>query len=77
MSFFNFNPTTPPGSNTWHISDKFWIYWAFTIPTTLLTAALWVVWQKWHAPSVAKTITKRNNRRIVSGLSLGMDEIPI
>ncbi|KAJ5893226.1 hypothetical protein N7495_004917, partial [Penicillium taxi] len=51
MSFFQ------SGNNGWGMSDKFWIYWAFAIPTTIATV---VVWQYWHTllpkPKVAPVI---------------------
>ncbi|PON21355.1 hypothetical protein TGAM01_v209806 [Trichoderma gamsii] len=36
-SFFNFDAPT----GIWGFSDKFWIYWAVTIPVTALTIFLW------------------------------------
>lgn len=36
-SFFNYD--APAG--IWGLSDKFWIYWAVTIPVTALTVFLW------------------------------------
>lgn len=41
MSFFSNNSELG-----WAISDKFWIYWVFAIPTTLLTAVAWYFLQK-------------------------------
>ncbi|KAK4245657.1 hypothetical protein C7999DRAFT_42807 [Corynascus novoguineensis] len=29
---------------TWMVSDKLWIYWATTVPATIITVALWRVW---------------------------------
>ncbi|KAF2489984.1 hypothetical protein BU16DRAFT_447140, partial [Lophium mytilinum] len=40
MSFFNFNPQ----NGKWTLSSKFWVYWAVTIPVTLLTILLWSLW---------------------------------
>ncbi|PCG96819.1 Mg2+ transporter protein, CorA-like/Zinc transport protein ZntB [Penicillium occitanis (nom. inval.)] len=42
MSFFNYNP---PNNNSaeWMMSDKFWIYWAITIPVTIFTVMLWAM----------------------------------
>ncbi|KAI1116609.1 hypothetical protein F5Y14DRAFT_48744 [Nemania sp. NC0429] len=36
MSFFDYSADAG-----WAISDKFWLYWAFAVPTTLLTVAAW------------------------------------
>jgi Mg2+ and Co2+ transporter CorA len=41
MSFFSFNAETG-----WAMSDRIWIYWAFSIPVTLLTTGLWFFWQR-------------------------------
>lgn len=41
-SFFDYNAN----SGTWNMSDKFWIYWAFAIPTTLVTFASWAFWHR-------------------------------
>lgn len=40
MSFFNY------ADSGWRVSGKFWIYWAFAIPTTLLTVLIWYGWTK-------------------------------
>ncbi|KAG9250749.1 uncharacterized protein F5Z01DRAFT_677570 [Emericellopsis atlantica] len=39
--------TTFSSSNggEWMMSGKFWIYWAFAIPITFLTALLWTLWR--------------------------------
>lgn len=40
MTFFNFQQ---PGQA---VSNQFWIYWAVTIPTTIMIVAMWYVWEK-------------------------------
>ena len=40
MTFFNFQNPGPS------VSDQFWIYWAVTIPVTILIVAIWYVWEK-------------------------------
>ncbi|KAK5635756.1 hypothetical protein RRF57_011468 [Xylaria bambusicola] len=45
MSFFSYS-----AESGWVLSDKFWIYWVFAIPTTLLTAIAWYFLQKYNAP---------------------------
>jgi Mg2+ and Co2+ transporter CorA len=47
MSFFS-NST----DSGWVISDKFWIYWAFAIPTTLLTALVWYYLHQFNMPAL-------------------------
>ncbi|KAK7966514.1 Amino acid/polyamine transporter I [Apiospora aurea] len=41
MSFFKFDTDTG-----WTVSNNFWIYWAWAVPTTLITSALWYYRQK-------------------------------
>ncbi|KAL4778538.1 hypothetical protein BJX76DRAFT_362627 [Aspergillus varians] len=40
-NFFSFQ--AEPG-NTWLTADEFWLYWAVTIPLTLLTLGIWALW---------------------------------
>ncbi|OKL64461.1 hypothetical protein UA08_00999 [Talaromyces atroroseus] len=43
-NFFNYNPPDSSSNNSdWNMSDKFWIYWAITIPVTMFTVLLWIV----------------------------------
>ncbi|AEO53672.1 hypothetical protein MYCTH_2295331 [Thermothelomyces thermophilus ATCC 42464] len=39
-TFFSFGEE----NKTWEVSDKLWIYWATTIPATIVTVVLWQVW---------------------------------
>lgn len=41
MTFFNFQNNTDPV-----VSNKFWIYWAVTVPVTMVITAIWYVWEK-------------------------------
>ncbi|KAE8378068.1 hypothetical protein BDV26DRAFT_262210 [Aspergillus bertholletiae] len=43
MNFFNFD-TTESGVMQWSLSDNFWLYWLVTIPLTLTTMAVWLLW---------------------------------
>ncbi|OGM44099.1 hypothetical protein ABOM_007270 [Aspergillus bombycis] len=43
MNFFNFD-TTESGAMVWALSDNFWLYWLVTIPLTLTTMAVWLLW---------------------------------
>ncbi len=43
---FSFAPESPPGQDSWVVSSHFWIFWAFSIPLTLVTIILWLVWQR-------------------------------
>ncbi|KAJ5630728.1 uncharacterized protein N7484_010828 [Penicillium longicatenatum] len=41
MSFFNYDR-----DKGWAVSDKFWIYWVFAVPTTILTGLIWQYWSR-------------------------------
>ncbi|KAJ4318703.1 hypothetical protein N0V84_006696 [Fusarium piperis] len=41
MSFFNVDDDT----GEWSMSGKFWIYWVIAVPVTLITAAVWYLYQ--------------------------------
>lgn len=40
-SFFSFEQDT----GTWAMSDKFWIFWAISLPATALTVGVWYAWK--------------------------------
>ncbi|KAI1105318.1 hypothetical protein F4804DRAFT_304522 [Jackrogersella minutella] len=48
MSFFNYSADI----DSWNVSNKLWIYWAFAIPTTLGTFTLWHFWHKIFPPDL-------------------------
>lgn len=41
MSFFDFQSGKSDSQDEWKVSDKFWVYFAFAIPLTCLTLAVW------------------------------------
>lgn len=41
-SFFSYSVD----SGAWNVSDKFWIYWAFAIPTTFVAFVAWFFWHR-------------------------------
>lgn len=41
MTFFNFQNSSGPS-----VSEQFWIYWAVTIPVTMIIVGVWYVWEK-------------------------------
>lgn len=47
-SFFNFDGE----QGTWKVSDKFWIYWAVSIPVTSFTILLWFFWHRVFPPTL-------------------------
>jgi hypothetical protein len=40
MTFFNFQNPGPV------VNNRFWIYWAITIPVTIFIVGIWHVWEK-------------------------------
>jgi hypothetical protein len=51
MSMFDWN--APKGMRV--LSDRFWIYWAVTVPFTLLVLTIWIIWYKWHRKHESKS----------------------
>lgn len=47
MNFFSFQPGGVDTKPSFVVSQHFWIYWAFAIPMTLVTLALWLWWSRW------------------------------
>ncbi|CZR54761.1 uncharacterized protein PAC_04645 [Phialocephala subalpina] len=77
MSMFNFStnlnpnasPTSPTTlSSTSYVTSKFWIYWAVTIPLTLLILSIWYLWMRVKAgfqnPQVRDEFLKRDRMMI-------------
>ena len=38
-TFFTFSD-----AGTWEVSDKLWVYWATTVPATIVIVVLWRIW---------------------------------
>lgn len=45
MNFFDFNAGSSQ-FNKMAVSSDFWIFWAISVPITILTVLTWYVWQK-------------------------------
>lgn len=62
-NFFNYTPGAQNSQTDlppWNMSDKFWVYWAVTIPVTLATVMAWAVWQ--YHRELMDTLTKHSAR---------------
>lgn len=44
MNFFSFGPSEGIERSSFIVSRHFWIYWAFTVPMTFVTFAMWFGW---------------------------------
>jgi hypothetical protein len=55
MSFFDFATEGDGGSDRWALSRKFWLYWVVALPLTVVTLALWYIWQRGHARREERT----------------------
>lgn len=51
MSFFDFG-----GDSGWTMSNQFWIYWVFAIPTTIFTTLIWTYWPEIRRMLFSKTL---------------------
>ncbi|KAJ5637654.1 hypothetical protein N7490_007533 [Penicillium lividum] len=47
MSFFNYDRDLG-----WSVSDKFWIYWVFTVPLTAVSFLFWYYWGRILSPKI-------------------------
>lgn len=45
-TFFTFIPSSDGRSASWAVSGKFWIFWVFSVPLTLLAMGMWLWWQR-------------------------------
>ncbi|KAI1121220.1 hypothetical protein F5Y10DRAFT_256733 [Nemania abortiva] len=57
MSFFNYS-----AESGWAISDKFWLYWAFAVPITVLTVIVWYCYLWQHNGSASPGDGKRRSQ---------------
>jgi cell division protein FtsB len=71
-SFFSisiFDWQAPAGSSV--LSPRFWIYWAVTLPLTLVVFAIWFTWQHHHQQR-----DHQDNVEIVNIGSVAPDDLP-
>ncbi|KAH6662103.1 hypothetical protein B0J14DRAFT_310194 [Halenospora varia] len=54
----NNNADDTTKSNPSTVSPNFWIYWAVTIPLTLITVAVWRVWWLWQERKYQEQVNK-------------------
>lgn len=55
MSMFSWSQSSS-SDGTSVVSNKFWIYWAVTIPLTLATIIIWRLWWLWQERSYQKEV---------------------
>ncbi|KAF2704947.1 hypothetical protein K504DRAFT_415392 [Pleomassaria siparia CBS 279.74] len=58
MNFFDFK--TDSEQQMWVVSDKMWVYWAVSVPLTLLTVLVWIV--AFHGRGAKKAIQAQWSR---------------
>ena len=46
MTFFNFSPGSEAYQEAWVVSEKIWIYFAISLPLTVITILSWLMWQR-------------------------------
>jgi hypothetical protein len=57
MSIFDFSSSTSTGSVT--VSSNFWMFWAVTIPLTLIVLAIWKLWMRFVSRSSLEDESKK------------------
>jgi flagellar biosynthesis/type III secretory pathway M-ring protein FliF/YscJ len=63
MPLFDWPASTPSHIAT---TSNFWVYWAVTVPLTILVLAIWTVW--------IKVVVPRQNRQDEKTLASWLDE---
>ncbi|KAI9925110.1 hypothetical protein AWENTII_006762 [Aspergillus wentii] len=61
MNFFNLSDDN--GQQLWIMSDNFWLYWAITIPLTILTVIIWAIWH--YSDRITSTARRIRHHDIV------------
>ena len=56
MSMFSWSQSASESDTSSFVSNKFWIYWAVTIPLTMLVIILWRVWWLWQERSYQREV---------------------
>ncbi|OAX78783.1 hypothetical protein ACJ72_06908 [Emergomyces africanus] len=56
MNFFDFSVDGNTGKQTFAMSDKFWVFWAISLPVTGAVILAWAVWDFWYP--LASTLTQ-------------------
>jgi Mg2+ and Co2+ transporter CorA len=59
MNFFDFSAESDHQS--WKVSNKLWIYWAITLPLTLVTVLVWVL--AFHRGALKWPVVRRKKAR--------------
>lgn len=78
MSFFHFAPGAEGGLEQWTVSPEFWMYWAVTIPVTVVTVGMWLLFQRWHSRSRDSAIEDQDSAASTShkrGLKADSDPV--
>jgi len=69
MNMFQWQPDDGTASGGATVSNKFWIYWAITIPLTILTVGAWLFWTRYyHRHEVAM------DKRALNNLEAGLEQ---
>ncbi|PGH18295.1 hypothetical protein AJ79_00634 [Helicocarpus griseus UAMH5409] len=48
MNFFDFAIDDKTGKETFKTSERFWMYWAISLPVTAIVILIWIIWQLWY-----------------------------
>jgi hypothetical protein len=57
MSFFEWSGSSEEAAQK-TVSGNFWIYWAFTIPLTILVLVFWRIWWVWQEKSYQREVNQ-------------------
>ena len=65
MNFFDFNAGSSQ-FNEMAVSSDFWIFWAISVPITILTVLTWYVWPKQQSEKGAQQKARKLPTRYIS-----------
>ena len=54
-TFFAFIPSSEGRPESWAVSERFWVYWVFSVPLTVVAVSTWLWWQQRYGTSTTHT----------------------
>lgn len=46
MSFFNYQPASGGGKESFTVSNRFWVYWVLAAPLSVMMLLIWAFWER-------------------------------
>lgn len=65
INMFEFGDPSSGGTSSLTVSPSIWIYWAITVPLTVVTCLVWVVWSKKENRETNKRLMLHRTRAFI------------